>query len=316
MRIFSRQALLAFAAVFALSAGAARAGEGLTGAAILTRPIGARASGMGRAFTAMPGSAESVLYNPAGPGLIERDEVYLAYMNGFGGGGYGLAAVPFRLGDFILTPAYLYYDSGRVELESQGVKETVTAELDRVAMVSGAYSPFKDLSVGGTIKFTSLRLAEAASASVTHYDLGALYRVSEGLTLGAASLNNGGEIKFEEKGDPSPATLRAGLAYRTELRPANLFDNAADVSYSELVVTADWSRTVKEKGCCQAGAELNMKMAGEIQLSLRGGYLFGRPEEGLTLGFGVKKGQWDLGFAYECSKDLGSRYPVSISRKF
>ncbi len=316
MRSLRRRALFLSAAFFALNAGSARAGGGLTGASLLTRPIGARASGMGRAFTAVPGAAESVMYNPAGPGFAAGNEVYMAYMNGFAGGSYGLAAVPLRLGGLVLTPACLYYDSGKVELETQGVRETVTAELDKVAMVSGAYEPVKGLAVGGTVKFTSLRLAEAASASVTHFDLGALYRAGGGLSVGAASLNNGGDVKFEEQGDPSPATLRAGLAYRTELDPANLFDNAADVAYSELIVTADWSRTVKEKGCYQAGLELNMKMAGELLLSLRAGYLFNRPQESLTLGFGVKKGQWDFGFGFEASKDLGSRYPVSITRKF
>lgn len=305
-----------FALIFTLGAGFAHAGVGLTGAAILTRPVGARSSGMGRAFTAMPGAAESVLYNPAAPGFLTRDEIYMAYMNGFAGGGYGLAAVPLRLGKLVLTPAYLYYDSGKVELESQGMLETVTAELDKVAIISGAYEPIPGLAVGGTVKFVSLRLAEAASASVTNYDLGALYRIKDGFTVGAASLNNGGEVKFEQQGDPSPATLRAGLAYKTELKPANLFDSSADISYSELIVTADWSRTIKEKGYYQTGMELNMKMAGELLLSLRAGYLFDRPEESLTLGLGVKKGQWTFGFGYEAAKDLNGRLPVSLSREF
>ena len=307
-------AFLALAWISALTAGGARAESGLTGAPILNRPIGARSSGMGRAFTAISGDAESVMYNPAGLAFSGWGEVYMAYMNGFAGGSYGLAAAPFKLGNLVLTPAFLYYNSGSIDLNlSDGTQGQVTGELDKVAMLSGSYAVRSDLAVGGTLKFTSINLAETASASAKHFDLGILYRPVDGLSFGAASLNNGGDIKFEEEGDPAPATLRAGAAYRFELNPPNLLDNSADVSHSELVVTSDWSRTVKEKGYFQAGAELNMKMQGELVLSLRAGYLFNRPEENVTVGLGVKSGAWAFNLGYEAAKDLNARMPVSLT---
>jgi len=271
---------------------------------------------MGRAFTAVPGDAESLLYNPAGPGLAARSSVYLAYMNGFADGRYGLAALPLRLGPLTLTPAYLYYDSGKITLNlSDGTQETVTAELDKVAMISGAYSPAAGLAVGGTLKFTTIALAETASASASHYDLGILYRMASGLSFGAASLNHGDYIKFEEEGDPAPVTTRAGVSYKTEFRP-ELIGSPDDISYSDIVLSADWSRTAKESSCYQAGAEVNMEMSVGVMLSLRGGYLFDRDDEGMTLGVGVRKNEWNFGVGYETSKNLSPRFPVSLSLEF
>ncbi|MBU2574122.1 MAG: PorV/PorQ family protein [Elusimicrobia bacterium] len=312
-----RTFLFLLAAGFALNPVQARAGAGLTGAPILTRPVGARSSGMGRAFTAVSGGAESVMYNPAGLGFASRNEICLAYMNGFGGGGYGLAAVPLKLGTFVLTPAFLYYNSGEINLNlSDGTQGAVTAELDKVIMVSGAYLPGPRLALGGTIKFTSINLAETASASARHFDFGALYRVTDRLTFGAASLNNGGAIKFEQQGSPAPATLRAGAAYKFKLDPPNLLDRSADVTYSDILLTADWSRTAKEQSYYQAGFEMNMEISRMVILRLRAGYLFDRPEENMTFGLGIKKGQWDFAFGYEAAKNLDSRYPVSLSREF
>jgi len=315
MRLFPCFSAVLACALFVFIPGCARGESGLTGAPILNRPVGARSSGMGRAFTGVPGEAESVMYNPAGPGFVSGNEAYLGYMNGFGGGSYGLVAVALRRGGFVLTPAFLYYNSGAINLNNTGT--SVTAELDKVGMLSVAYAPLPDLAVGGTFKYTRIDLAETVSASAKHFDLGILYKISGGLSFGAASLNNGDAVKFETQGSPAPATMRAGLAYKVELNPPNLLDSSADISYSDIVLTSDWSRTAKESGYYQAGFEMTMHMPGAgLLLSLRAGYLFNRPDENMTFGFGIKKGPWNLGFGYEASKELAARLPVSISCEF
>lgn len=305
------------ASLLALAAGAPRADTGLTGAPILNRPVGARSSGMGRAFTAVPGDAESLMYNPAGLAFVTDRRAYAAYMNGFGGGAYGFAALPVKAAAFVLTPALLYYNSGTVDLNIGGADAgSVTAELDKVYMLSAAFRPLPGLALGATVKRTSIELAEAASASAVHYDLGLLYAPGKGLSFGAAALNNGGAIKFEEKGDPAPAALRAGLLYKFVVDPPDQLDSSADVSYLDLVFATDWSRIIREKGYYQSGLEMNMQIRNSVFLSVRAGYLFSRGEEGFTMGFGVKQGPWDFGFAYETAKKLEARHPVSLSYGF
>lgn len=310
-------AVLFGAAFSALAAGGALAESGLTGAPILNRPVGARSSGMGRAFTAIPGDAESLMYNPAGPAFLPGSGFHIGYMNGFGGGAYGFAAAPVKAGDFVLTPAFLYYNSGKIDLNIGGVSGgEVVAELDRVAMLSAAYRPLPGFAVGATVKNTTIDLAETASASALHYDFGALYIVGKGLCLGAAALNNGEAVKFEEKGDPAPSTLRAGFAYKIEINPPTRLDRTAEVYYLDVILTSDWSKVNKEKGYYQSGFEMNMKMPYALFMSLRAGFLYSRPEEGFTFGIGIKKGRWDFGFAFEAAKKLDTRRPVSLSYKF
>lgn len=293
------------------------AGTGLTGAPVLNRPVGARSSGMGRAFTGVPGDAESIMYNPAGLAFAPGLKAYASYMNGFDGGGYGFGALPVKINNLTLTPAFLYFNSGDLDLNlSDGTTGTVVGEMDKVAMLSGAYMPLPGLGLGVTVKRTSIDLAGTASAAAMHYDLGALYALDNGLSFGVSSLNNGGAMKFEAKGDPAPAALRAGFSYKHTFTPANYLDSSSAITYCDLVFASDWSKVTKEKGFYQSGVEMNMKMPDSIFLSLRAGFLFGRPEEGLTFGIGIKNGPWDFGFAFETAKALDSRRPVSLSYQF
>ena len=313
----ARRTVLFSAAFIALAASGARAENGLTAAPILNRPIDARSSGMGRAFTAVPGYGESVMYNPAGPAFASAPRASLSYMNGFAGGAYGFAQASFRAGNYVLTPAFLYYNSGKMSLNrSDGTKGDVTAELDKVSMLSAAFKVLPELAVGATVKSASIDLAETASASSLNYDLGALYVMKNGLSFGASSMNNGGSMKFEEKSDPAPSTLRAGAYYKTEIDPPNFLDRSADVSYCDVVLVSDWSRVNKEKGYFQSGLEMNMQMPNTVFLSLRAGYLFNRTENGFVFGFGIKNGRWDFGFAFESADKLQSRRPVTVSYTF
>jgi hypothetical protein len=272
---------------------------------------------MGRAFTAVLADAESVMYNPAGLAFATGRRAYVSYMNGFAGGAYGFAAVPFPVRNFVLTPAFLYYNAGKMALNlSDGTNDDVIAELDKVSMLSAAYKPVPGLGVGATVKYTTIDLADTASASALNYDLGALYAMKNGLSFGAAVLNNGAAVKFEEESDPAPGTLRAGVSYKIAVDPPNFLDRTADISYCDFILSTDWSRVVKEKGYYQSGLEMNMKMPNSVLLSLRVGYLFNRPEEGFAFGIGVKNGRWDFGFAFETAKKLDSRRPVSLSYEF
>ncbi len=296
---------------------AARAENGLTGAPILNRPVGARSSGMGRAFTAVPGDVEDIMYNPAGLAFAPSLKAYAAYMNGFGGGNYGFAGIPLKLWNFVLTPAFLYYNSGGMDLNlSDGTTGNVVGEMDKVSMLSAAYQPLHGLALGATVKRTEIDLAETASASAMSYDFGALYSIEDGLSFGAASLNNGAAIKFEDKGDPSPATFRGGVSYKFVFNPANFLDHSSPVTYCDLVFASDWSKVNKEAGHYQSGLEMNMKMPESIFLSLRVGYLFNRAEDGFTFGLGLRNGPWDFGFGFETAKKLDSRHPVSVSYEF
>ncbi len=308
--------LLAALTLVSLACPYAAADSGLTAAPVLNRPVGARSSAMGRAFAAVPGDPEGLMYNPAGLAFITAPRPYAAYMNGLVGG-YGLVAAPFPVKGFVITPAFLYYNSGSMGLNlSDGTSGNVTAELDQVPMLSAAYRPIPRLAVGATVKRASIELAEAASAASVNFDAGAMYLIGHGFSAGASLMNAGQGMKFEDASDPAPRTLRAGLAWKLVPGKPNFMDPSADITYSEFIVTTDWSKTVKEDSRLQSGLETNMALPYGVTLSLRGGYLFSRDEEGATFGFGIKRGRWAFDFGFETAGELGTRRPVSLSYQF
>lgn len=313
-----RRALLAPALLLALAGRAwAASGPGSTAAPVLNRPVGARSSGLGQAFTGMPADPESLMFNPAGAGFMERSRLYAAYMNGLGGGGYGFAAAPLKRGAFTVTPAFLYFNSGSMTLDIGGSPAgSVIAESDSVGMLSAAFSPAGWAALGCTVKYARVDLAEKASASGLFYDAGVMVSPARNLYLGASSLNNGGEMKFEDEGDPAPAALRAGASWRVELNPPNLLDRSTDLLYSDLVLSSDWSRIKGEKGAFRSGLEMNMKMPVGLTLSLRFGYLFGGDDGSLSFGLGVRNGPWRFDFGYEAARDLSPRLPAAVSWEF
>lgn len=304
-------------AAWAACGGRASGEAGRTAAPSLNAPLGARAAAMGQAFTGVPGGGESLNYNPGALAFVTGFSVTASYMRGFADTGHGFIAAPLKFGHLVLTPAYMHFNGGDLHLNlTGGVTGKVNAETDSAVYASGAYRIDERLGVGLTAKRASVELAETVSASAMLYDLGALYSAGHGLTLGAAWLNTGGSFRFENAGDPAPAVKRLGAAWRVEINPPNLLDPSTDIIRSDALFTADWSKPYREQGYWQAGAELNMEMALGLVLSLRSGYLFDRPAEGLTFGFGLAANRWTFDFSFGSAKEMNSRQQAGVSYKF
>ena len=308
---------LILSALLAAQAGAAMAAAGLTGAPVLNTPIGARSSALGRAFTAVPGDAEAINYNPGALAFTSSANVSATYMSGFFGGSYGFLAAPVPLGTFTLTPAYLFYNSGTMNLNlSDGTKATVTAEEDKAGYLSAGWRPVPRLGVGATVKRVSTNLAQSASASSTHYDFGILYAAGNGLSFGASYLNSGGEIKFETNGDPPPRTKRLGASYKFDAAPPSLSDPDSSITRCDVLLSADWSRTDKEKSYIQAGLESDMTLWNGSVFTPRLGYLAGRSVGGVTLGLGLAWRNWTFACSFAPSAALETVSQATVGYKF
>ncbi|OIO05115.1 MAG: hypothetical protein AUJ51_00470 [Elusimicrobia bacterium CG1_02_56_21] len=304
-------------ALCAAGAGLAAGEAGLAAAPGLNAPMGARSSGLGQAFTAVPGDGESLVYNPGGLAFSEGFSVSASYLRGFGDSGHSLISAPLKLGSFVLTPGFQYFDGGDIYLNlSDGTTGKVTAEDDRTVYISGACRLNKHFGAGATLKNTRIILAETASAAAVNYDLGVLYVTDGGLSLGASYMNGGGGFKFEESSDPAPSVKRLGAAYRVEINPPNLLDPSTDLTFSDAMFTADWIAPYKDKACYQAGAEMNMGMSTGFTLTLRAGYLFNRAAEGITLGFGVRKDKWIFDYSLSTAKALNARQQATLGYRF
>jgi len=304
-------------ALCAAGAGRAAAEAGLTAAPVLNSPMGARSAALGQAFTAVPGDAESLNYNPGALAFAAGRTVSADYLRGFDGGGYSFIAAPLKFGNFVFTPGYLHFNSGEMDLNLTGfAPRKVTAETDSTVYASAAYRLGKRLGLGATAKRTRIELAETASASAVNYDFGVLYAMDNGLSLGASYMNSGGGYKFEERSDPSPAVKRLGAAYKLKVNPPNLLEPSTDLVYCEALFSADWIDVYKDKSYYQAGAELDMEMTMGLTVSFRAGYLFDRPEETMTFGFGLRGSRWAFDYSLGSAKEMSARQQAGLGYKF
>lgn len=304
-------------AAWAACAGSSVAEPGLTAAPSLNAPLGARSAALGQAFTAVPGSPESLNYNPGALAFADGYSVTASYLRGFEDVGHSFLAATLKFGPLVLTPGYMHFNAGDIALNlTGGVTGKVNAETDSAVYASAAYRFSQRFGAGATLKRVRIELAETASASAMLFDAGALYSPGAGFTLGAALMNSGGGFKFEEASDPAPAVKRLGAAWRVEINPPNLLDPSTDLTHSDAMFTADWIGAYKDRGYFQMGAELNMEMRMGLTVSLRSGYQFDRPAEGLTFGLGFAANKWAFDFSFDTGKEMNARQQAGVSYKF
>lgn len=308
-------ALLASAFAFC---GAAAAESGLVGAPILVRGIGARSCGMGQAFAAAQGDTENIIYNPGGLAFMPATAVSATYLRGLNGDAHGLLVASVKLGNIVvLTPAILYYNAGSMELNlSNGTQGTVTAEEDKVGMLSASFKPLPFLGVGGTIKSVKLKLAETASASGTFFDLGATAQLPYNLSAGASYQNIGGDIKYETVGDPAPKLLRLGAAWKWTTNQDSIGDVNGLFDIMDVTLAMDWYKLNKEGTFTQAGGELAWHLSDDTIVYGRAGYLFDRDTENFTAGVGARQGRYSLNYAYGGASELSARHQFTLGFSF
>lgn len=313
----SRRRLPSFALVLLLAAPAA-AEPGLTGAAFLQRPLGARSSAMGGAYSAVQGHLDSAQYNPAGLAALKTPTLTSTYLDGLGGTSYGYIGYghPSRFGT--LAAGVLYFNAGAIDLNlSDGTRGRVTAEEDYAFTFSYARRLAAGLSAGATYRHLRLALAQTAKASSQQGDFGLTWDSPvHGLTFGAAYQYLGPDIKFEEAGDPPPKTLRYGAAWKLTNLPVEKFDPGVEVQHFDLTVAADVVETLHEKRSPRAGLELGIEPAFLDRAAVRFGWVFERDVDSFTFGLGIREGRFLLDYAFGNARGFNGLQQLSLSFQF
>ncbi|OGF45281.1 MAG: hypothetical protein A2231_11155 [Candidatus Firestonebacteria bacterium RIFOXYA2_FULL_40_8] len=277
-------------------------GIATSGGTFLKLPAGARASGMGEAFTAIADDATAVYWNPAGLNLINNISVSLMHSIWFEGMTYDWISgvLPTDLGKFGLGFQYMNYGS---------ILETNVDGLDLGTYYPADYSIYLSygaelggVKLGLTAKYITLGVKNYTTKFAGDFGLLAPFEMF-GLKarLGMAIHNFGVSSIFVNEKEPLPTTENIGAA--VWLTPDWTISAEAVIPFDNVIGFA-------------AGTEFSVKLADNIKISGRTGYYSRSDPDNLTFGAGIKIDNISVDYAFEPFGDLGDTHRFCFNMQF
>jgi hypothetical protein len=218
------------------------------GAEFLLYPMGARAVGMGRAYTAVANDIQTASWNPAGFALLRKKEVAYSRLNSFE---FQVENGEDSINNNLISvgiPTTLYGTFGfSVEIQDYGQTvitgnegpEPLAIVDDKTMIFYGFYatSLTDKLDVGLDYKFVSVDFGSLDSKATTSaVDFGALYRPwrTVPLQVGGSLRNIGFAMQYKDapQKDSLPRRLRVGAAY-------DIFQHLLESDVLSLLVAGD-----------------------------------------------------------------------------
>jgi hypothetical protein len=286
-----------------------------TGVKMLDVGMGARACGMGEAFTVLGQDASALFYNPAGVGEIEGNfDLYagqtqwiadISYINV---AGVYNAGVWGKFGFSLITPDYGEFYATRVDAAAEEGFVEIEGGIDVSAFCAGiAYArEFTDkFTVGPQAKWVTQHLGESFFTAVTEeedtvevgrdnnlatpcFDFGLLfYPGFKSFAFGMSVRNFSPAVTYERIAFELPLTFALGVG----MNILDLFGDYPDYSCNiaaDMIHPRDWDEQY------HVGAELSYK----DMIFLRGGYKFNYFAEGLNAGVGINVGGVKIDYSY------------------
>ena len=294
-------------------------------ATFLLVPVGARAVGMAGAVSASRNQWESVFWNPAGVGSMERGAAYFMHSNDFGSDSNILGLI-WRLDRLRLGAAFYAFDLGSLQATDASGAALGTLDVGNRELVVTAAAPVLSwLDLGANAKlvqFASNCGGSCAAFDFTStaflFDLGALVVLPSlpALNLALALTNAGGGMDLNGSGvtDPPPTRVRLGANFDV----LDGFDpGRPDDADVDLDLAADLQQPWAEFDDLQVfvGTELGYRRI----LFVRAGYGWagaGRSGPSLGLGLNVQRFRLNLGRTFDDFSTFDSDQPFQFSLGF
>lgn len=272
--------------------------------------VGARAPGMGGAFTAVADDVTSIYWNPAGLIRVSGAEATAGYIKYMAGVNSGFAAYARPLGprSKVAVGVNSFYVGGLTKTDENNNELGEFGSIMLVPVVAYATGMGENISIGAAAKFIyqSIDTYNSYGAAV---DVGGTYTPTEArYSVGLVIQNLGQQLKaFVTDKDLPPITARIGGVYRHKEAP---FIAGLDVGKS---IDSDFFFALGAEywvdpmlglrfGYCSMGQELYSDSPSDIM----GGFSFG---------LGAKWKKYGLDYAFVPKVDLGLVHRLSISVK-
>ncbi len=293
-----------------------------TGCKFLDVGAGARACGMGEAYTVLGQDANALFYNPSGIGKIDKnfdlavgrtewiaDIEYISVAGVINGGVWG------NFGFSVIAPDYGIIQGTRVIDNAQGFEYTDTLDINAFCAGVGYAREFTDkFTVGAQIKYVAQQLGwniiETDTVdneiSTLSYDFGLLfYPGFKSFAFGMSVRNFSPRVTYEQIGFEMPLTFSLGIGldaldFLMEEHPNYSFKIGA-----EMLHPRDWQEQF------HLGGELGYL----DMIFLRAGYKFRYAQEGLNLGVGLNIGGAKIDYSYSAFElfDIINRISVGLA---
>ena len=285
---------------FGVCASAQQAGQDI---AVLKAGVGARALGMGSAFTAVADNADAPYWNPAGLATVKKNEIttmqtklstdadhyYISYVRPAFGGTLGISWIQVGMGTITQT-------STEVDPNNEVIDLGIFSYFSNAYMLSYGREVSDRLSVGLTAKYLTSNMFQISGGQASGYTVtpGLLMKFPNNWRLG---LKIDELINSQQWGtgtvEQVPPKLRLGLAY---------------VRSNPGLFAVDVSQVLRDGYAVAASVGYEWVRDG---LSLRLGY----GGSGLTAGAGFESGHTRLDYAYVTQTDLSrdNVHRVSLS---
>jgi len=268
-------------------------GSGTTAASFLKIAVGARATAMGEAFSAVVDDTTSLYWNPAALVQVKDKEFSATYNQWFAGiyQGYLGAALPAWGGTTALGVNYV--NMGNMEGRDKWGEpsgEFFASDLQVSVGYGNQISP--RLGVGLAVGLIESKIAHDSESTYSG-NLGVLFSLSESVSLALVGQNIGTSLGT----DSLPFTIRGGAAVKS----------------GPLTLAADLVNPSDEPVYYCAGLEWWPGKMLALRLGYRSNWSIG---SGITAGLGIQKGKLRFDYAYVPYGELGTTQRVSLSFKF
>jgi len=278
--------------------------KGQTAGDFLKIGIGSKNIAMGETG-ATSSDVNSIYWNPAGLGLIQKKEICFMHQKHFQDIYYNYSgfAYPDKFGTLAIGLYYLNIaDFQGYDEEGNKTKKINSYDFSSTIGYSKNFLNSR-LSIGAGIKYIQEKL-EKKYAETFSFDFGTIYYIPleyGNLRTGLSIQNIYGKMKFFDEPSSIPEILRFGIGFEPNSNQTYKFDFVTEFSVFN-----------RENSNFNLGLQFNIKNL----IFLRAGYVFLMENSGLRAGIGIKISDFIFDYAYSPYGELGDSHRFSITLKF